>query len=108
MTTSVSGLFEQLKQFSPTDRSDWLDASSEQWSDWTWQLRNRITTLEGLEEKMRLTPDERAGVRLSGSKLALSITPQFFGIMDKNDLACPIRRQVIPNVAETHSASYEL
>lgn len=72
-----------------------------QWEDWRWQLKNRVSDLEGLEKLMTLTPSERAGVRLSGSKLALGITPHFFSLIDKNDPDCPLRRQVIPTLDET-------
>lgn len=108
MTTSESELLKQLKVFHPTDRSGWPSASSEEWSDWTWQLRHRITTLEDLESRIELTVNERRGVKLSGTKLAMAITPQFWGIVDRNDPECPIRRQVVPNIAETHVEPYEL
>jgi len=107
MTTSESGPLSRLKLFHPTDRSDWPGVSSGQWGDWAWQLRNRITTLEQLESKIELTPEERAGVRLSGTKLAMAITPQFWGAIDKTDPDCPLRRQVIPSIAETRTEPCE-
>lgn len=73
-------------------------------SDWrsaTWQLKNRITTLAQLEEHLVLSDEERAGVLLSGNKLALSVTPHYFNLMDRTDPDCPIRRQVIPRIEET-------
>ena len=108
MITSNPGIFDQLKRFLPAARSDWPEVSPDQWNDWGWQLRNRITSLEDLQSRIELTPEEREGVRLSGSKLAMAITPQFWGIVDKNDVNCPIRRQVIPNIAETVSEPYEM
>src|SRR5262245_21286524 len=32
------------------------------WSDWRWQLRNRLTTASDLERYVDLTDDERAGI----------------------------------------------
>lgn len=71
------------------------------WNSSTWQLKNRITTLSQLEEHLVLSDEERAGVLLSGNKLAMSITPHFFNLIDPEDPDCPIRRQVIPRIEET-------
>ena len=78
----------------------WSDVTSEQWSDWKWQLKNRVTTLEGLEKRLQLTPQERAGVILSGSKLSLAVTPHYFNLIERDNPNCPIRRQIIPHVGE--------
>jgi len=75
--------------------------SAEDWNSPTWQLKNRITSLPQLEEHLNLSEDERNGVILSGTKLALAITPHFFNLIDRDDPDCPIRRQVIPRVEET-------
>ncbi len=79
----------------------WPDATPKEWNDWKWQLRNRVTRLEQLEARLELVPEERAGVILSGSKLALAITPHFFNLIDRIDPDCPIRRQVIPRMEES-------
>jgi lysine 2,3-aminomutase len=55
-----------------------------------------------------LTPEEYAGTQLANTKLALGVTPYFFNLIDPADELCPIRRQVIPRVEETHTASWEL
>jgi len=77
------------------------DVSPEDWNSARWQLKNRITTLAQLEEHLVLSDEERAGVLLSGDKLALAITPHFFNLIDPSDPACPIRRQMIPRIEET-------
>ena len=71
------------------------------WNSAAWQLRNRITTLAQLEEHLTLSEEERAGVLLSGNKLAMAITPHYFNLIDAHDPECPIRRQVIPRIEET-------
>jgi len=78
----------------------WPDVPPAQWNDWKWQLKNRVTTLEGLEKHLKLTPEERAGVILSGNKLALAITPHYFNLIERRNPDCPIRRQIIPHVGE--------
>jgi lysine 2,3-aminomutase len=77
----------------------WANVTSQQWNDWRWQMSNRITTLEQLEQIIRLTPDEAQAVRLKPD-LKMSITPHFAALMDPNDPHCPIRRQVVPTMAE--------
>lgn len=86
----------------------WPDVPPELWNDWKWQLRNRVTTLESLEQKIALTPGERAGVLLSGSKLAFAVTPHYFNLIDPADPDCPIRRQVIPRLEEGVTTPWEL
>jgi lysine 2,3-aminomutase len=86
----------------------WPDVSSEQWNDHRWQLRNRVDSLAELETRLALTDEERAGVLLAGNKLAMSITPHFFNLIDPNDPDCPIRRQVIPNINEGWTAPEEM
>ena len=78
----------------------WQHLPADTWRDWTWQLKNRITTTKQLEQLMELTPDERAGCEHANQKLALAITPYFFNLIDRRDPDCPIRKQVIPRAAE--------
>ncbi len=86
----------------------WQDIATEKWSDFKWQLRNRVNTLRDLESRITLTDVERAGVLLAGSKLAMSITPHFFNLIDQEDPNCPIRRQVIPRIEEGWTAPEEM
>ncbi|GAA5484615.1 KamA family radical SAM protein [Haloferula sargassicola] len=86
----------------------WPDVSPEDWGDYKWQLKNRINTLADLEARIELTDSERAGVLLAGSKLAMSITPHFFSLIDPNDPDCPVRRQVIPRLEEGWTAPEEM
>jgi len=85
----------------------WADVPAKDWNDWTWQLRNRITTLSQLEQLMTLTPDEKEGCLFSAHKLSLAITPYFFNLIDTKNPECPIRKQVIPNIKEAFIAPGE-
>lgn len=79
----------------------WQHIPEADWRDWTWQLKNRITTVEQLERLMTLTPAEKAGCLFAKEKLALAITPYFFNLIDRHDPDCPIRKQVIPRIDES-------
>ncbi|GHC07984.1 KamA family radical SAM protein [Cerasicoccus arenae] len=86
----------------------WADVPAENWLNWKWQLKNRITKVEQLEQYLELTPDEKAACYFSNQKLALAITPYFFNLIDVNDPNCPIRRQIIPHGGEMKTAPEEL
>jgi lysine 2,3-aminomutase len=94
--------------FSPSYPGHWPGTNPEQWNDWTWQLRNRVTSLQDLEKHLKLAPEERAGALLTGSKLATAITPHFFNLIDPNDPDCPIRRQVVPRLEESSYSVEEM
>ena len=91
------------REFTSASPGYWDDEniSPADWNSWAWQMRNRVTTLAGLEARLVLTEEERAGVILSGNKLALAITPHFFNLIHPTDPDCPIRRQVVPRIEES-------
>ena len=86
----------------------WPEEAIADWNDAKWQLRNRVDSLTELESHLNLTQEERAGVLLAGNKLAMSITPHFFNLIDRDNPDCPIRRQVIPRIEEGWNAPEEL
>ncbi|HWQ93596.1 MAG TPA: KamA family radical SAM protein [Clostridia bacterium] len=100
---------DSLKLFRSAGRGFWHDISETDWNNWHWQLKHRITTVEQLERLMpTLSPEERAGAAFANHKLALGITPYFFNLIDPTDEHCPIRRQVVPRIEETHTAGWEM
>jgi len=102
-------ILNKLKEFHSAGRGCWSDVPDRDWNSWHWQLRNRITTLAQLQRLMpTLTPEEYAGTRLANTKLALAIPPYFFNLIDPTDENCPIRRQVVPRIEETTTASWEM
>ena len=78
-------MHKNVKAFASHAPGYWPEANPAQWSDWKWQLKNRITSLAQLERHLDLTQEERAGVLLSGHKLALAVTPHFFNLIDPTD-----------------------
>ena len=86
----------------------WSEVPAEDWNNWKWQLKNRLTSTEHLENHMRLTAEEREGCAFANKKLALAITPYFFNLVDRDDPDDPVRRQVIPRAGEMRTAPEEL
>lgn len=85
----------------PAD-SPWraFEASEADWNDWRWQQRRAIDTLEKAERFLLLTEDERRGIACARTALPFRVTPHFLSIVDPQDPACPLRRQIIPSAAE--------
>jgi lysine 2,3-aminomutase len=75
-------------------------ATEADWSNWRWQLRNRIKDPERLERIVQLTDDERLGVSLHTGSLPVAITPHYASLLDEHDPSQPLRRAVIPVAAE--------
>lgn len=78
------------------------NVTAEQWNDWKWQISNRITTLEELEQVINLTAEEQEGIKKCLKTLRMAITPYYAMLMDKDDYNCPVRRQAVPTIYETH------
>ena len=70
--------------------------------DWRWQLQNAVRTASELDRVLVLTDGERAqALAAERAGLPLSITPYYLSLVDPNDPDCPIRRQVVPRIAES-------
>ncbi|MDH3365750.1 MAG: lysine 2,3-aminomutase [Thermoplasmata archaeon] len=83
-----------------TEIALWRDVAPEQWNDWKWQLRNRITKVDQLKQVIDLTPAEEEGVRESLKILRMAITPYYASLMDPKDPHCPVRMQAVPTASE--------
>ena len=53
------------------------DVKDEDWNSWQWQVKNRVTTLEGLTSLMALTEEEIGGVEEALQKFRMAITPYY-------------------------------
>lgn len=68
---------------------------------WRDEAREAVTSLDGLESRLRLTDAEREGVRRALSAgLPMSITPYYLSLCDVDDPRCPIRLQCVPRADE--------
>ncbi len=78
----------------------WKNVTKKEWEDWTWQVRNRVTTVDELKQIVNLTPEEEQGVAQSLKVLRMAISPYFAMLMDPDDPHDPIRMQAVPTVKE--------
>jgi lysine 2,3-aminomutase len=80
----------------------------EQWSDWRWQLRNRITSAAQLAEVLRLDEETSSTVDQAAEEFAFGIPPYYAALIDPSDPACPIRRMSVPLADELAPAPFDM
>ncbi len=54
--------------------------SLEDWTDWGWQMRNRVRSVEGLGEWVAVSEDERRAIEALEGHFQFQITPYFRGL----------------------------
>lgn len=86
----------------------WKDVTEAEWNDWHWQVRNRLQTVEDLEKVIKLTEQEKIDIAKVLEKFRMGITPYYASLMDPNDPNCPVRKQAVPTIAETHLSTADL
>jgi lysine 2,3-aminomutase len=86
----------------------WKGVSEAEWNDWRWQIAHRLTSVEDLRQVIRMTDEEAESVGKSLGHLRMAITPYYASLMDPEDPTCPIRRQAVPSLMETHYAAADL
>ncbi len=70
------------------------------WSDWRWQMQNRIHSAEALHRWINPTPEELRAIEATKDVFRWTITPYYARLMDPDDPSCPVRRQVVPHPDE--------
>ncbi len=82
-------------------------ATVDLWNDWKWQLRNSITSIEGLRKIMPLSDKEIMALNNLKGRLPLRITPYYASLIYKTKPSNPLRRIVVPVVEELLQAPEE-
>ncbi len=76
------------------------NVSDKDWQDWHWQVKNRITDVEGLQKYIRLSETEVANINKVLGKFRMAVTPYYLTLIDPDNPDCPIRKQAIPGIDE--------
>ncbi len=84
------------------------EATDAEWSDWRWQQRHAVRSLEQLERFVPLTAEERAGVQETAALFRMGISPYYLSLVDAEHPLCPVRMQSIPVRAEARIRPGEL
>jgi len=86
----------------------WKDISPEEWNDWKWQLKNRITSIDTLRQVVDLTPEDEEEIKNSLKTLRMAITPYYASLIDPSDRNCPIRKRAIPSGKEVEISQEDM
>lgn len=100
MVENVSVMERRVKYFPKV--------SDAEWSDWKWQLRNRLQTVEDLSKYIELTDDELDAVGQVLGKFRMAITPYYLTLIDESNPKCPVRLQAIPQSSELEVGIHDL
>jgi len=78
----------------------------EQWNDWKWQLKSKVSKIEELEEiwakhNIEVSEETKEKLKETISRLRMSITPYYFSIIDLNNPNDPVAKQSIPTEFES-------
>jgi len=76
------------------------EVTFEEWTDWRWQMRHSVRSLEQLEKLIPLTEDERRGCVETAAVFRMGISPYYLSLIDRDHPFCPVRMQAIPSFAE--------
>ncbi|MCB2183493.1 MAG: KamA family radical SAM protein [Desulfobulbaceae bacterium] len=74
--------------------------SSREWNNWTWQVANRIRTVDRLKSMLSLSVEEELALSRDGIKLPFSVTPYYMSLIPADEPTHPLRRAVVPTVNE--------
>jgi lysine 2,3-aminomutase len=81
------------------------------WQDWRWQLKNRMTRIEEVEQALGIVLDasEKLALRQTLEKFPLSITPYYLSLVDPEQYASdPVFMQAFPSTAELNFCSADI
>ncbi len=77
-----------------------LSGTEEDWRQWQWQLKNRISDVEALSSIISLTEQEIEAIKKVQKKFRWSISPYYLSLIDDDDPYCPIKLMSIPTKLE--------
>ncbi|MDD4028655.1 MAG: lysine 2,3-aminomutase [Caldisericia bacterium] len=84
-------------------RSNFSDGTESNWSDWKWQLKHCIRSVETFEKVLgiQFSAEEKEDLQKTVNKFPVSITPYYLSLIDtKNMNEDPVFRQSFPSVQE--------
>ncbi len=90
------------------ERSIWRDVPMDQWNDWHWQMRNRISTAEDLAQVVPINPREQRTIERALEKFRFAVPPYFASLIDPDDPECPIRLQAVPGEGELNLSDFDI
>lgn len=77
------------------------NASQDNWDDWAWQMKHRITTVEELQCFLNLSAREVEELKLITKRFRWGISPYYLSLIDfDNYQGSPVYKQAVPSIME--------
>ncbi|MDP8224907.1 MAG: lysine 2,3-aminomutase [Candidatus Lernaella stagnicola] len=87
----------------------WHDVADKDWTDWKWQMRHRITTVDQLRKVFPEIPTvETEQIDRVLTHFRMAITPYYASLIDITNPHCPVRLQAVPSAYELMKAPEDL
>jgi lysine 2,3-aminomutase len=77
------------------------------WSDWHWQLANRITNPADLPGDIGIL-EKHGEAEQVAQVYPMAITPYYLSLINRDNPSCPVRRQCIPDPSELNYSCEDL
>ena len=79
---------------------DILGGTDNDWDDWHWQLRNKITDVNILDKVLNLSVEENDAINKVGEHYRWAISPYYLSLIDADNANDPIKKISIPSILE--------
>lgn len=93
-----------LSQKHKEELLNFFGAGEEEWNDWHWQLRNRISSVSLLSKFIKLSDSQYRMFEEVSAKYRWATTPYYLSLMDYEDMTYPINMMALPSSAENDSS----
>jgi len=77
-----------------------LHATTENWHDWHWQLKNRVKDVGSLKRFLKLSDRESEAIAKVSETFRWAISPYYLSLIDPNSDLDPIKLMAVPSVLE--------
>lgn len=86
----------------------YFGGTEEDWNDWHWQLKNRISNVDVLRRFIHMSDEKAQILDKISTKYRWATTPYYLSLMDYEDMNYPINQMAIPSKSEILDEEGEL
>lgn len=79
---------------------NYFGATDEDWNDYHWQLKNRISSVSVLSRFIHLSEEQIKMLNHISTKYRWATTPYYLSLMDYEDMSYPINKMALPSALE--------
>jgi lysine 2,3-aminomutase len=79
---------------------EFFNASYEEWNDYKWQLKNRISDIDVLSNFVNLSEEEKEDIRKVGKKFRWGLSPYYLSLINPDNKMDPVRLLSVPTALE--------